>query len=139
MNPFRAWTRPVAMIEQTVGLVALGSLWYWWLGIAESTTLRLLLSATVLLAMLAALWLLVQRGRARVAGSAGPALVALLLFAMSLAAAYFLIWWVPAISGLRGQTVSMVIRFGTAFALVITFWANLLGSMARSVPSLSKE
>lgn len=132
MNPFAAWKRPLAMLEQAVGLAALGVVWYWWLGIAESSTLRFLLSLLVLAAIVGGLWLLVRRGRARLSGPlAGPALVAALLFAMSLAAAYYLIWWVPEVSGLRAQTASVAVRFGAAFLLVVTFWANLLGSMAQ--------
>jgi hypothetical protein len=134
MNPLRAWQNPAAMIEQAAGLAALGGLWYWWLGIAESTAGRLALSAAVLLALIAGLWLLVKRGRARLAGpsqpgSAGQGFSALLLLAMSLAAAYYLIWWVPEVSGLRTQMASVALRFGAAFALVVTFWANLLGSL----------
>ena len=136
MNPFRAWTRPVAMLEQIAGLAALGALWYWWLGIAETTTGRVLLSLAVLLLLLAGVWLLVRRGRARLAdpdqpGSTGVAFTALLLLVMSLAAAYYLIWWVPELKGMWGQMASVALRFGAAFALVATFWANLLGSLAR--------
>jgi hypothetical protein len=134
MNPLRAWQRPVALIEQATGVAALGGLWYWWLGIAESTTGRLALSIAVLLALIAGLWLLVKRGRARLSdaaqpGSAGQGMAALLLLAMSFAAAYYLIWWVPEASGLRAQMASVAVRFGTAFALVVTFWANLLASI----------
>ena len=135
MNPFAAWKRPVAMLEQIVGLIALGGIWYWWLGIAESTISRTLLSVSVLLPMVAGFLFLVRRGRSRLArqpGSTGQSLAALLLMAMSLAAAYYLIWWVPGISSLRGQMVSMVLRFGAAFLLIITFWTNLLGSLSRT-------
>ncbi len=132
MNPFRTWMQPVAMLEQAAGLAVLGGLWYNWLGIAESSISQLLLSAATVLAMIAIAWMLVKRGRTRIAPSAGPALVALLLFAMSLAAAYSLVWWVPGVSGLRSQTISVVLRFGAAFVLVVTFWANFLGSLSRS-------
>ena len=139
MNPFRAWTRPAAMLEQMAGLAALGGLWYWWLGIAESTTGRLLLSFAVLLLLLAGVWMLARRGRARLAdaaetGSMGGTLTALLLLAMSVAAAYYLIWWVPELKGMSGQMASVALRFGAAFGLVATFWANLLASLARTSP-----
>jgi len=135
MNPFAAWKRPVAMLEQVVGLIALGGVWYWWLGIAESTIAKTLLSIVLFVLMLGGLWLLVRRGRARLAsqpGSMGQSLAALLFLAMSLAAAYHLIWWVPEITGLRGQMVSVVLRFGAAFLLIVTFWTNLLGSLSRT-------
>ncbi len=136
MNPFRAWTRPVAMLEQMAGLAALGGLWYWWLGIAETTMSRALLSLAGLLLLLAGVLLLVRRGRASLgdtdrAGSMGVTLTALLLLMMSFAAAYYLIWWVPELKGMWGQMASVALRFGAAFALVATFWANLLGSLAR--------
>ena len=133
MNPFRVWRRPVAMLEQVAGLATVGGLWYWWLGVAESTIASFMLSIFVLLLMIVAAWLLIRRGRQRLGGesnSTGQSLTALLLLAMSLAAAYYLIWWVPAISSLSGQTISVVLRFGVAFALVLTFWANLLGGLA---------
>ena len=135
MNPFRAWTRPVAMLEQMAGLAALGGLWYWWLGIAESTTGRLLLSFAVLLLLMSGVWMLVRRGRTRLSdaaqtGSMGVTLTALLLLAMSVAAAYYLIWWVPELKGMWSQMASAGLRFGAAFGLVATFWANLLGSLA---------
>ncbi len=135
MNPFRAWTRPVPMLEQIAGLAALGGLWYWWLGIAESTTGRLLLSLAVLMLLAAGAWLLIQRGRTRLAepgqsASMGAAFTALLLLILSFAVAYYLIWWVPELKGMWGQMASVALRFGTAFALVATFWANLLGSLA---------
>ena len=130
MNPLAAWKRPVAMIEQAAGLAALGWLWYWWLGLAESTTPRVLLSLLLLCTILGGLWLLIRRGRARLAeAAAGPGFVALLLFVMSLAAAYYLIWWVPGFTGLRAQMASVGIRFATAFLLVITFWGHLLASL----------
>ena len=132
MNPFRTWTRPVAMLEQAAGLAVLGGLWYKWLDIAESSISQLLLSAATVLAIIAIAWMLVKRGRSRISPSSGPALVALLLLAMSLAAAYYLVWWVPGVTGLRSQTISMVLRFGAAFVLVLTFWANFLGSLAGS-------
>jgi hypothetical protein len=136
MNPFRAWTRPVAMLEQIAGLAALGGLWYWWLGIAETTISRALLSLAGLFLLLAGVLLLVRRGRARLGstdqtGSMGVTLTALLLLVMSFAAAYYLIWWVPEVKGMWGQMASVALRFGAAFALVATFWANLLGSLAR--------
>ena len=132
MNPFRSWTRPVAMLEQAAGLAVLGGLWYKWLGIAESSVSQLLLSVSTVFGMLAITLMLVARGRTRIAGPTGPTLVALLLFAMSLAAAYYLVWWVPSVAGLRSQTISVALRFGVAFLLVVTFWANFLGSLARS-------
>lgn len=136
MNPFRTWKHPIAVLEQMVGLAALGALWYWWLGIAESNISRSLMSLAAVFAMLAVLAATIARGRKRLSepeapGSAGQTLTALLLLAMSIAAAYFLIWWVPGIAGLRGQIVSVVLRFGLAFLLVVTFWANLLGSWGR--------
>lgn len=135
MNPFRALKRPAAFAEQMLGLGAIGGIFWWWLGIAESTTGRVMLSAAALVAIVAGLWILVHRGRARLADSAQPgsvaqSLSALLFLAMSVAAAYWLIWWVPAIEGLRGQIASMVVRFGAAFLLVALFWSNLLAAMA---------
>ena len=142
MNPFRAWTRPVAMMEQIAGLAALGGLWYWWLGIAETTSGRTLLSLAGLVALLAGVWMLVRRGRSRLAdaaetGSMGVTFTALLLLAMSLAAAYYLIWWVPEFKGMGSQMASVALRFGLAFGLVATFWANLLGSLPRSIRAVS--
>ena len=134
MNPLRAWNKPAALLEQAVGLAALGGVWYWWLGIAESNTGRLVLSLAVLILLLAGTWLLVRRGRARLAADAGESspVVAVLLLAMSFAAAYWLIWWIPEIAGLRAQMASVAVRFGAAFALVVTFWANLLGTLRRA-------
>ena len=60
----------------------------------------------------------------------GHNVVGLFATPTGIAAAYYLIWWVPAISSLSGQTISVVLRFGAAFALVLTFWANLLGGLA---------
>lgn len=135
MNPFRALTRPAAFAEQAAGLAALGAVWIWWLGIAESTAGRLLLSGAALLVLVAGFWLLVRRGRARLAdpgqpGSPAQVFTALLLLAMSIGAAYFLIWWVPGFEGLRGQMVSLVLRFGAAFLLVALFWSNFLAALA---------
>jgi hypothetical protein len=136
MNPFRAWTRPLALVEQMIGLFLLGALWYWWLGIAESTTARLLLSIAALAAFIAGIVLLIRRGRSRLGdpanpGSTGKTLAALLLLFMSLCAAYYLVWWVPEVSGIKGQMASVALRFGAGFLLVVTFWANLLSTMSR--------
>jgi hypothetical protein len=139
MNPFLVWRRPGAMLEQIAGLAVLGGAWYWWLGITESSVSRLLQSASVLLAILALLLAIVRRGLARLSdpaqpGSAGQNLVAMLLLAMSIAAAYYLVWWVPGITSIRGQVVSAVLRFGAAFFLVVTFWGNLLGNLGQKAP-----
>lgn len=135
MNPFRALKRPAAFAEQALGLLLAGGIFWWWLGIAESSASRLLFSASALLALVAVLAVLIKRGRTRLAdasepGSGAQAITALLFLAMSIAAAYFLVWWVPAIEGLRGQIASVVLRFGAAFLLVVLFWSNLLAAMA---------
>ncbi len=130
MHPFRVWTRPAAMLEQAVGLIVLAGLGYKWLDIAESSLAQLLLSMATVLAMIAIALMLVKLGRGRIAATSSPGIVAWLLFAMSLAAAYQLIWWVPSLTGLRGQSISVALRFSAAFVLLVTFWANLLGSWA---------
>lgn len=137
MNPFQALRRPLAFAEQCLGLALLGGIWFWWLDLAESTTGRLIISGLTVTAIAAGVWLLARRGRARfaspenqAAGGAGQAIAAALLLAMSIAAAYWLVWWVPAIDSLTGQVVSIVLRFGAAFLLVALFWSNLLASAA---------
>ncbi|MBM3795456.1 MAG: hypothetical protein FJW31_15645 [Acidobacteria bacterium] len=133
MNPFRVWKQPVAMAEQALGLAGLSVIFYWWLGVAETSMGQFVVSALGFLVLLAGVWWLVRRGRARVAaeapaGGTGERIGALILLGLCAFAAYHLVWWVPGVEGMRGQLASMVARFGAALLLVVTGWANLLGA-----------
>lgn len=132
MNPFRVWKQPVAMAEQALGLAALGAIFYWWLGVAETSMGQFVISALGLLVLLAGVWWLVRRGRVRVAAEsaagASERLGAVVLLGLCGFAAYHLVWWVPGVEGMRAQIASLVVRFGAAFLLVVTAWANLLGA-----------
>lgn len=143
MNPFRVWKQPVAMAEQALGLAGLAAIFYWWLGVAETSMGQFVLSALGLVALLAGVWWLVRRGRTRVAaesaGGMSERIGAIVLFALCGFAAYHLVWWVPGVEGMRAQLASMVARFVTAFLLVVTAWANVLGAFRPGAASADKQ
>ncbi|MDX2152031.1 MAG: hypothetical protein SFV54_14935 [Bryobacteraceae bacterium] len=45
---------------------------------------------------------------------------------------YQLIWWVPAVSGLTMQAVSVGLRFGLAYLIVVSAWVAILFFVGRS-------
>jgi hypothetical protein len=55
----------------------------------------------------------------------------LVLFAIGIYAPYKLATWVPGVSGLSWQAVSMVARFVVAYLLKITSWYILAGVLGR--------
>ena len=122
----------MAVAEQALGLGGFGAIFYWWLGVAETSMGQFVVSALGLVALAGLAWTLIRRGRLRVGGGAPPdageRLGAAVLLALCVFAAYHLVWWVPGVEGMRAQLASMALRFGSAFLLVVTAWANLLGA-----------
>lgn len=130
-----AWKHPRVLVEQVLGWGLLCGLLYWWLGLAESSISQLLLSAGGVLVILAVLVLLVGRIRRMAAASpVRPALVpALVTLGGSILLAWWLVWWIPPVQGLRMQMISAALRFGVAYLLLVTFWVDLVAS-AGSTP-----
>jgi amino acid transporter len=108
--------------EQFAGLAALGALGYWWLGWPESNLAQLAVSAFVVAILLAGMVLLAVRARRGL--RATNRVMTIVAVAVCLAAAYALVIWVPALTGFRAQAVSVVLRFGAAYLLLVTGWIS---------------
>ncbi|MEZ5403312.1 MAG: hypothetical protein R2729_26770 [Bryobacteraceae bacterium] len=127
----RVFDHPVLIAEQALGFAAIGGVFWWWLGFPESGTAALLLSIAALVLMIAGVVALVRRARAKLAGApanGSDGIVSLMLLIAALAAAYYLVWWVPDLTGFGAQAVSMAIRWGVAYLAVLLAWLNLLGA-----------
>jgi hypothetical protein len=128
----RVFRHPTLIAEQAIGYALLGAAFYWWLGFPESGIFALLLSLAAIALIAAGAVLLARHARAcfpaTASGSCVDGIVSLLLLLAALAAAYFLVWWIPGIESFRGQAASMAVRWGIAYLLVVIAWLNLLAA-----------
>ena len=133
-------SQPRLLLSQTAGAAALALAKWWWLGYAESSVTQLVISALAALALAAGfVWLVVSAVRQLRQAPAPRFMLEFLLFAASLYVAYRLVWWVPAFSSLVAQALSMAVRFGVAYLLVLTGWLSLLASISGGRPRSTQE
>jgi len=59
-------------------------------------------------------------------------------FLAGLAFAYWIAWWIPALSSLTAQTASMVLRFGAGYFVAVAGWVGLLRVLASLKPQTSR-
>ncbi len=134
----RVLRHPGLIAGQAAGHAVLFGAFYWWLGFAESGSFALLLSLAALLLMAAGVVALARRARQQLA-AAGPArpvdgVVAVLLFGAAVAIAYWLVGWVPEFEGFTTQAISMAVRWGTGYLLVVVAWLSLLAATSAGKP-----
>ncbi|MEZ5351697.1 MAG: hypothetical protein R2762_03610 [Bryobacteraceae bacterium] len=129
---------PGVIAESAIGYAALGAVFYWWLGFAETGGLALLLSVATVALLASGAVVLTRRARQRLAsgeraGAMGGVISVLVLLA-ALAIAYWLVWWVPEFTGFTAQAASMAIRWGAGYLLVVLAWLNLLAATSEGKP-----
>ncbi len=107
-------------IEQAIGLAALGALVWFWLGLAESSTLVLMGSAALSLLIVAGLVLMVRRGLQQLTERWHIA------WLLGVPVAWLLVHWVPGFQSFTGQAASLAIRFAVAYLLFVAGWVTLL-------------
>jgi hypothetical protein len=133
---------PRVVLEQAFGHTVLAALLYWWLGYAESGIPQLLISLLCVALLIAGTLALAIRARRLLGGETQPEririLIAALLLPGALAITYFLIWWIPPFEGITAQAVSMAVRWGVAYVLVLFAWLNLLQKTARAKAGMSQ-
>ena len=108
------------LLEQGLGLVVLGALGWYWLGVPESSAGMTVLSLVVFLLLVAGLVLLARRGVKQATERRSVA------WLLGIPVAWLLVKWVPAFEGFNMQAASMAVRFGLAFVLVLLGWVTAL-------------
>lgn len=128
---------PRLLLEQALGLAAIGGLAYWWLGWPEGSVPQLLVSVLAIAIMLAGTVALALRGRSLVTGQRKlGAVIGLVVCGI---AAIALINWVPGVSGFRAQATSIALRFGAAYLLFVVAWVSLLALTSGGNPRSTQE
>ncbi|MCC6588911.1 MAG: hypothetical protein IT168_19600 [Bryobacterales bacterium] len=108
------------LLEQGLGLIVLGALAWYWLGVPESSAGTTVLSLVVFLALLAGILLLARRGVRQTVARWSPA------WLLGIPVAWLLVKWVPGFEGFTMQAASMVVRFAIAFVLLLLAWVTAL-------------
>lgn len=120
-------------IEQAIGLVALGALVWFWLGLAESSTLILMASVVLFLLIIAGVVLLARRGLQQLTERWHIA------WLLGFPVAWLLVKWVPGLQSFTGQAASMVIRFAVAYLLFVVGWVTLLSWIPFGKPASTQD
>jgi len=107
-------------IEQAIGLATLGALVWFWLGLAESSTLVLMGSVLLFFLIVAGLVLLVRRGLRQLT-QRWP-----IAWLLGVPVAWLLVTWVPGFQSFTGQAASLAVRFALAYLLLVAGWVTLL-------------
>ncbi len=119
-------------LEQGIGLAALATLTWFWLGLSESSAALILVSALLLCLILAGLIFLIYRGLKRRAARQSYA------WLLGFPLAFFLVKWVPNFSSLWTQAISMAIRFALAYLLFVAALVTLLSLIPAGKPRSSQ-
>lgn len=108
------------LLEQGLGLIVLGALGWYWLGVPESSVGMTVVSLMVFLLLVAGLVLLARRG-VRQTVARRP-----IAWLLGIPVAWLLVKWVPTFEGFSMQAASMAVRFGLAFVLLLLGWVTAL-------------
>jgi hypothetical protein len=120
-------------IEQAIGLVALGALIWFWLGLAESSTLILMASVVLFLLIIAGVVLLARRGLQQLTERWHIA------WLLGFPVAWLLVKWVPGLQSFTGQAASMAVRFALAYLLFVVGWVTLLSWIPFGKPASTQD
>lgn len=116
------------MLWAVPGHLLLLGVFFRWTGIADATRSQVLLSAIVAIAWLAAFAFLqwkIFAGAKRGALTRPKFWAAIALFVSSLVAANLITNWIPNVTGLGWQFLSMTLRFTLAWLLINTAWCSI--------------